>query len=92
MTSPDGDGGMPGLLNVAVTYLLRSNGELMIEYEATTTKKTIVNMTNHSYFNLCGAGIQTVLGHEVQLSCDQYLEVDDALIPTGEFFPLQELL
>ena len=82
--SPDGDGGMPGSLNSTVTYLLRSNGELMIEYEATTTKKTIVNMTNHSYFNLAGAANGTILGHEVKLECDHYLEVDKSLIPTGK--------
>jgi aldose 1-epimerase len=82
--SPDGDGGMPGCLNVTVTYLLRANGELMIEYEATTTKKTIVNMTNHSYFNLSGVPGSTILNHEVQLECDRYLEVDGSLIPTGK--------
>ncbi|AEV30773.1 galactose mutarotase-like enzyme [Sphaerochaeta pleomorpha str. Grapes] len=82
--SPDGDGGMPGSLNITVTYLLRSNGELMIEYEATTTKKTIVNMTNHSYFNLAGAANGTILDHEVKLECDHYLEVDKSLIPTGK--------
>jgi aldose 1-epimerase len=88
LMSPDGDGGMPGALNVTVTYLLRSNGELRIEYDATTTKKTIVNMTNHSYFNLGGAGSGNVLSHEVKLACDRYLEVDRDLIPTGRVLPV----
>lgn len=82
--SNDGDGGFPGAVNCTVTYLLRSNGELRIEYEATTSKPTPINLTNHSYFNLAGAGSGTVLGHEVQLACDSYLEVDAELIPTGK--------
>lgn len=82
--SPDGEGGMPGSVNCTATYLLRPNGELMIEYEATTSKKTILNLTNHSYFNLSGAGSGTILNHEVSLNCDRYLAVDDQLIPTGE--------
>lgn len=82
--SPDGDGGMPGAVNCTVTYLLRPTGELVIEYEATTTKKTPINLTNHSYFNLGGAASGTILQHEVLLNCDSYLPVDDMLIPTGE--------
>lgn len=87
--SPDGDGGMPGAVTCTVTYLLRPNGELMIEYEATTTKKTPINMTNHSYFNLGGAASGSVLDHEVVLNCDRYLPVDEQLIPTGEVLDVE---
>ncbi len=86
---PDGEGGFPNAVNCTVTYLLKSNGELQIEYEALASGPTPLNLTNHSYFNLGGAGSGTILGHEVKLACDRYLEVDEELIPTGKVLPVK---
>ncbi|HKN84447.1 MAG TPA: aldose epimerase family protein [Pyrinomonadaceae bacterium] len=79
--SRDGEENYPGNLNAYVDYSLRSN-ELSIEYHATTDRDTIVNLTNHSYFNLRGAG--TILDHELTLNADSFTPVDEDLIPTGE--------
>ena len=81
--SPDGDEGYPGKLNAKVTYSLTNDNELKMEYEATTDKPTIVNLTNHTYWNLTGA-TDDVLGHELMLNADRYLPVDKGLIPLGE--------
>lgn len=79
--SPDGEEGYPGTLTVKVTYRLTDKNELFFEYEATTDKKTIVNLTNHAYYNLTGqAG--NILGHQLMLNADNYLPVDPTLIPT----------
>jgi aldose 1-epimerase len=82
-TSPDGDGGYPGALSVSVVYAFNDRGELAIDYEATTDKPTVVNLTNHSYFNLSGEGSGDVLGSVLTLYADRYTPVDEELIPTG---------
>ena len=83
--SPDGDGGYPGTLKVTATYSLDEQNTLTIEYRATTDKPTIVNITNHSYFNLAGEeGNRDVMGHLLTLFADEYTPVDATLIPTGE--------
>ena len=83
-TSPDGEEGYPGNLNVVVRYVLTSANELRIEYSATTDADTPVNLTNHAYFNLAGAGSETVLNHEFMLNARHYTPTDRTLIPTGE--------
>lgn len=76
--------GFPGNLKVEVTYRLTDMNQLIIDFQATTDQATIINMTNHSYFNLHGAGIGDVLDHQVMIDADQYIPVDSNLIPTGE--------
>ena len=79
--SPDGEGGYPGNLNVAVTYTLTNNNQFQIDYEATTDKETILTLTNHSYFNLSGNLKNTVDDHEVTIDSKQVIELDKDLIP-----------
>lgn len=84
LLSPDGEDGYPGKLSATVTYTLREGGELEMRYGAMTEAPTIVNMTNHAYFNLRGEGRGDVLGHELTLAASHYCPVDEELIPTGE--------
>ena len=85
--SKDMEEGYPGNLDVAVTYTLTDNNTVMFDYQATTDKRTIVNLTQHTYFNLNG-GQTDILSHEMMLNADSFLQVDQALIPTGELQPV----
>jgi len=87
-TSEDGEEGYPGKLDVKVTYTLTNDNALDIQYEAVTDKPTVVNLTQHSYFNLSGLLSKPVLDHEIYLNADTYLPVDGGLIPTGEYRPV----
>ncbi|MFC8091075.1 aldose epimerase family protein [Streptomyces sp. NPDC057301] len=81
--SRHGEEGFPGQLEVSATYTLSSDGALRIAYEAVTDAPTVVNLTNHSYFNLAGAGSGSASGHELRLAASRYIPVDADLIPTG---------
>ena len=82
--SADGEEGYPGELTVTVTFTLTAENELYINYKASTDKKTVINLTNHSYFNLNGFASGTVLDHILWMDADRYLPTDEELIPTGE--------
>ena len=88
-TSPDMEEGFPGNLVVKVTYSLTDTNTVKMEYEATTDKTTVVNLTNHTYFNLNGEGSGSILNHSLQLYADQFTPVDRGLIPTGELKDVQ---
>ena len=87
--SKDGEEGYPGTLTSKVTYTVLSNDKLQIHYEATTDKNTVLNLTNHTYFNLNGQGSGTVNNHSVMIDASTFTPVDSTLIPTGKFQPVK---
>jgi len=82
--SPDREQGFPGNLKVKVTYTIADDNSVKMEYEATTDKTTVVNLTNHAFFNLNGEGSGTILNHELQIYANEFTPVDEGLIPNGE--------
>lgn len=87
--SEDGENGYPGTFKVDVYYILNNNNELTIKYRGLTDKDTLVNMTNHSYFNLSGNCQRDILNHELYINGDSIVEVDEFLIPTGTLLPVK---
>ncbi|MBR1517321.1 MAG: galactose mutarotase [Bacteroidales bacterium] len=82
--SPDGDNNFPGTMNVSVVYTLTDDNAIEINYEATTDRRTVINMTNHAYFNLNADGSTTILNHLLTIDADSYTPVDSTFITTGE--------
>ena len=89
MHSPDGDEGFPGNVEAKVTYTLTDDNALVIAYEATTDAPTVINMTNHSYFNLSGNPHRTILDHILTVDADSYTPVDSTYMTTGEIAPVE---
>jgi len=87
--SKDGEAGYPGNLELQVTYWLLNNNSIKIDYVAKTDKATVLNPTNHSYFNLKGNGKGDILDHHVKIHSDKILEANNGLIPTGNFYSVE---
>ena len=87
--SPDGDGGYPGNLKMTVTYKLTAQNGLLIHYEGVSDKDTVVNMTNHSYFNLNGAGDDNIYSLDLQMNCDYFTPNTDECLPNGEILSVK---
>jgi aldose 1-epimerase len=87
-SSPAGEQGFPGKLDVQVTYSLTNDNGLQIDYDARTDAPTVFNFTNHAYFNLAGAGSGSVLNHQLQVFADRYVEFAEGAIPTGKYLPV----
>lgn len=88
--SPDGTEGFPGNVKVEVIYTLSDNDELALEYKAVSDKKTIINLTNHAYFNLNGFDSGDILNHSVKINADRFTPIDEISIPTGELCPVAD--
>lgn len=88
--SPDGEEGYPGKVKFGVAYSLNDKNELRMEYHVTTDKPTVINVTNHAYWNLAGVPDGSILDHELTLFCSEYLPVDETSIPTGELVPVAD--
>jgi aldose 1-epimerase len=89
LVSPDGDQGFPGTVTTTVTYSLDAESRLTVHYEATTDAPTVINLTQHTYWNLAGEGSGTILDHELQIDAAGFTPVDETLIPTGEIAPVE---
>ena len=89
LVSPDGEEGFPGCLTVTVTYTFREDNSIAIRYEAQTDADTVLNLTNHTYFNLCGYDFGTNYTNYMKIDADYILEVDELLIPTGKKYPVE---
>jgi aldose 1-epimerase len=87
--SPDMEEGYPGNMNVEILYTWNDNNEIIMDYKCTADKKTVLNITNHAYFNLHGAGILDILDHQLTINASSFTPVDSTLIPTGELRPVE---
>lgn len=90
LLSPDGDEGYPGTVEVIVTYTVSDNNELQIRYSATTDKSTIINLSNHTYFNLTGSAANSILDHILMVDADSFTPMDKFSIPTGEMASVED--
>lgn len=88
--SEDGENGYPGILDLKITFSLNNDNDFRIDYNAVSDKKTILALTNHTYFNLSGDNTETVKDHYVKINSDKFVELDEALIPTGNILDVDD--